>query len=104
MCMRCACCVLCDACPVRCDVCTVMCCALPSRVVMCPLQHTSPLLFPLSLLQEDGPPDGVDKLLYDRVLGLRERRGDVEEKTAECNKSVEDYRRQVERFVQKEKG
>lgn len=53
--------------------------------------------------EEDVCPAGCDQGLYDRVLELREKRLDQDEMLQSLNKSVEDLRKQYERYQQRER-
>jgi hypothetical protein len=48
-------------------------------------------------------PDNCDKVLFERVLALRERRLDLDEAAADINKASDEARKAAERFTQREK-
>jgi hypothetical protein len=52
---------------------------------------------------EDICPIGCDRLLYDRILELRDRRTEVDEMIAEIQKSIDDLKKTTDRLKQREK-
>jgi WD40 repeat protein len=53
--------------------------------------------------EEETCPDNCDKVLYERVLGLRNRRLDVADQLDEVNKALDEARKGAERQTQREK-
>ena len=53
---------------------------------------------------DDTCPDGCDKSMYERVLGMRSRRLDVEEAVAEVNRAIDELRRSADKQSVRERG
>lgn len=53
---------------------------------------------------DDTCPDGCDKSMYERVLGMRGRRLDVEESVAEVNRAIDELRRSADKQSVRERG